>query len=64
MNDGIRKLAAGRPTRRFCDLSAAMAAEDGSPKAEYFCDDKLHMNDAGHTKWAELLTPTFEKLKL
>ena len=64
INEGLRKLAADRPTRRFCDLSAAMAAEDGSPKAEYFCDDKLHMNDLGHSKWSELLKPILNEMNV
>jgi len=64
MNEGIRKMASEHKNTHFCDLSTALANPDGSPKPEYFADDKLHMNDAGHTKWAELLTPIFEKLKL
>ncbi|MCX7009376.1 MAG: GDSL-type esterase/lipase family protein [Kiritimatiellaeota bacterium] len=64
MNTGIRQLAAEHATAHFGDLSTALANADGSPKLEYFAADKLHMNDAGHIKWAELLTPIFEKLKL
>jgi lysophospholipase L1-like esterase len=63
MNEGIAKLASERGTNTyFCDLYTALANEDGSPKLEYFAADKLHMNDAGHKKWAELLMPFFEKL--
>jgi lysophospholipase L1-like esterase/beta-glucanase (GH16 family) len=64
MNEGIRKMASEHKNAHFCDLYAALASADGSPKFEYFADDKLHMNDAGHTKWAELLTPIFKTLKL
>jgi lysophospholipase L1-like esterase len=64
MNEGIRKLSSEGKNRHFCDLYAALANADGSPKPEYFADDKLHLNVAGHAKWAELLTPIFEKLKL
>ena len=64
MNEGIRKMASEHKNTHFCDLYTALANADGSPKSEYFADDKLHMNDAGHAKWAELLTPLFEKLKL
>ena len=64
MNDGIRKLAAERKSRRFCDLYAATAQPDGAPNPEYFAADKLHLSPAGHKKWAELLTPIFEELKL
>jgi len=64
MKEGIRKMASEHKTTHFCDLYTALANEDGLPKPEYFAADKLHMNDAGHTKWAELLSPIFEKLKL
>ena len=64
MNQGVRKMASERKNTHFCDLYSALANADGSPKPEYFADDKLHMNDAGHAKWAELLTPIFEKLKI
>lgn len=64
INEGIRKMASGHKHTHFCDLYAALANPDGSPKPEYFTDDKLHLSAAGHTKWAEVLTPIFEKLKL
>jgi lysophospholipase L1-like esterase len=64
MNEGIRKMAAEHKHMHFCDLYEALANSDGSPKPEYFADDKLHLNDAGHSKWAELLMPLFEKLAL
>jgi len=64
MNDGIRKMASGHQNISLCDLYPILVNEDGSPKLEYYFDDKLHLNDAGHAKWAELLTPIFEKLKL
>jgi lysophospholipase L1-like esterase len=64
MNEGIRKMAAAHKDTSFCDLYAALANPDGSPKLENYFEDKLHMNDAGHAKWAALLIPIFEKLKL
>lgn len=64
MNEGIRKLASERPNTYLCDLYAALVETDGAPKPEYFVADKLHLSDAGHTKWAELLNPIFAKLKL
>ncbi len=64
MNEGIRKLAAEHKTTRFCDLYTATADAEGSPQPEYFVNDKLHLSDAGHVKWAELLTPILDQLKL
>jgi len=64
MNDGIRKMASEHKNTHFCDLYTAAANADGSPNPDYFVADKLHLSDAGHARWAELLTPIFEKLKL
>jgi|GEM_PF-783169 len=64
MNDGIRQLASAQPNRHFCDLYPAVVDADGGPKPEYFVEDKLHLSDAGHTKWASLLMPLFEQLRL
>jgi lysophospholipase L1-like esterase len=64
MNEGIRKMAFEHKNTYYCDLYTATANADGSPNLEYFATDKLHLNDAGHTRWAELLTPIFEKLNL
>jgi len=61
MNEGIRKMASEHKTTHFCDLYSAVVDADGSPKAEYFAADKLHLSDDGHAKWAELLTPILEK---
>jgi lysophospholipase L1-like esterase len=64
MNQGIRKIASERKNTYFCDLFAATANEDGSPKLECFAPDKLHLASPGYAKWIELLTPIFEKLNL
>jgi lysophospholipase L1-like esterase len=64
MNEGIRKLASEHKNTYFCDLYTATANADGSPNLVYYAADKLHLSAAGHAKWAELLTPIFEKLGL
>lgn len=64
INEGIQKLAAEHKNTRFCDLYTALANADGTPRLEYYANDKLHLNDAGHARWAELLTPIFDKIKL
>ena len=64
MNQGIRQQAGERKNTYFCDLYGSLANEDGSPRLEFYFDDKLHLNDAGHGRWAALLTPTIEQLKL
>lgn len=62
MNEGLRKLASEHKGTHFCDLYTALANADGSPRLEYFAEDKLHMSAAGHARWAGLVMPWFEKL--
>lgn len=64
MNEGLQKLSSQTKNTYICDLYTALAKEDGSPIPEFFAEDKLHMNAAGHTKWAQLLMPILEKLQL
>jgi hypothetical protein len=46
----------------LCDVYAAMANEDGSPKLENFGLDKLHLAKARYDNWTALLTPILKKL--
>ncbi|HCE45266.1 MAG TPA: hypothetical protein DET40_17135 [Lentisphaeria bacterium] len=62
LNAGIVKAAEGRKNVAICDLYAVMANADGTPKGEYFGEDKLHMVKAGYDKWTETIKPVFEKL--
>jgi lysophospholipase L1-like esterase len=57
MNESIRQIASDHKNAHFCDLYTPLANADGSPKPEHYADDKLHMSDAGHAKWAALHRP-------
>jgi lysophospholipase L1-like esterase len=60
----IAGVGAGRENVTVLNLFAVFSAPDGSPLPEYFAPDLVHLNAAGYKKWAELLHPVFEKLKL
>jgi len=62
LNDAIKKLAESHKNVTLCDLYAAMANDDGSPKLENFGPDKLHPVRAGYENWTKLLTPILDKL--
>ena len=62
LNSEIKKLAETHKNVVLCDLYAAMANEDGSPKLENFGPDKLHLAKPGYDNWAALLTPILKKL--
>ena len=62
LNREIKKLAESHKNIVLCDVYAAMANEDGSPKPENFGPDRLHMAKPGYERWKALLTPIFDKL--
>ena len=62
LNARIKALAAGKPHVGLCDVYAAAANTDGTPRGELFVEDKLHFSTAGHQRVAEALKPIHEKL--
>jgi lysophospholipase L1-like esterase len=34
-----------------------MANPQGQPTADYFLEDRLHLNEAGYKRWAEAIKP-------
>jgi lysophospholipase L1-like esterase len=47
---------------QYLDLWPALAAEDGSIRADY-SDDSLHLNDEGYQAWLAELRPALERLR-
>ena len=41
----------------FVDVFPAMIGDDGTPRADLFVKDGLHLNDKGYTLWTSILTP-------
>ena len=64
LNARIAKVAAGRENVTVLNLFAVFSTPDGTPIPEYFAPDLVHLNAAGYKKWAEVLLPVFEELKL
>lgn len=62
LNEELKKAAATHKNVTLLDLYAAFANDDGSAKADFFAEDRLHMARPGYVKWAELLAPILEKL--
>lgn len=60
----IAQVAAGRENVTLLNLFAVFSEPDGAPIPAYFAPDLVHLNAAGYKKWAEILLPVFEKLKL
>jgi lysophospholipase L1-like esterase len=41
----------------FVDIDKPMLGDDGTPRAELFLDDGLHMSEAGYKIWSDLVRP-------
>lgn len=61
INQLITELVAGNSQVTLLDTWQPFADDKGNAKAAEF-PDLLHPNDAGYTKWAEILRPTLLKL--
>lgn len=64
LNARITAFAAGKEQLELLSLFPLLANADGSPKAECFEADRIHLAAPGYKIWAEALRPTFAKLKI
>ncbi len=56
-NRQIAEIAAADPQQTFVDIATPMLGDDGTPRAELFLDDGLHLNDEGYQLWTSLVQP-------
>jgi lysophospholipase L1-like esterase len=56
-NDLVRAYADEHPLVDYVDVFTPMLAADGSPRAELFRKDELHLNDAGYALWRKIIRP-------
>ena len=56
-NDLVRAYADGHPLVDYVDVFTPMLAADGSPRAELFRKDELHLNDQGYALWRKIIRP-------
>lgn len=60
-NKIIRKFLAGKKKTAFIDVYSKMLNADGSPMAEIFVEDRLHMNPKGYAIWKKTIEPYLSK---
>lgn len=60
-NQRIRKLIQQSPRAHYVDTAAALLNEQGRPDAQYFVDDKLHLNEAGYARWTSLVRKSLDQ---
>jgi lysophospholipase L1-like esterase len=46
----------------FSDLGTPLLGPDGTPAADLFLKDQLHLNDRGYAVWGKALTPVLQKI--
>jgi lysophospholipase L1-like esterase len=56
-NDLVRAYATEHPLVDYVDVFTPMLAADGSPRAELFRNDALHLNDQGYALWRGIIRP-------
>ena len=55
INATLREIALTTENTWFIATAQHYLNADDTPKKEYFVDDKLHLNEKGYRKWAELI---------
>ena len=56
-NNLVRAYAEQHPLVDYVDVFTPMLAADGSPRAELFRKDQLHLNDQGYALWRKIIRP-------
>jgi lysophospholipase L1-like esterase len=64
LNQLIVASAQGRTHVAVLDLYTLLADPDGSPHAEYFAADKLHLSPAGQKRWRDALAPLLKRFDI
>ena len=60
INATLREVALSSDNTWFVTTAEHYLNADGTPKTEYFVDDKLHLNELGYKKWATLIKSSLD----
>jgi len=61
INRQMQKLAERNPRVRFVDVNPVLVSADGTPRAELFMNDQLHLRAPAYEEFAKILKPVLEK---
>jgi len=53
----VRGYVDTHPGVEYVDVFTPMLSADGSPRAELFRKDELHLNDQGYALWRKVILP-------
>lgn len=59
-NAAIKEYLSTQPRTAYVDVWPVMLGQDGTPRAEIFVEDRLHMNADGYTLWAPLISKVLD----
>ncbi len=57
----IKAIADASDLIAYVDADLPLIGPDGTPRADLFVEDDLHLNDAGYRIWADLIAPYLEE---
>jgi hypothetical protein len=46
----------------YVDVEAALLGPDGQPRADFYTENRLNLNDRGYEAWTTSVRPTVERL--
>ena len=61
-NDVVRKIAAEDPRVEYVDVESALLGVDGRPRAEFYAENGLNLNEPGYAAWNEAVCRVVEQL--
>ncbi len=56
-NQLLSEVCAKNPQLTFIDIASPMLTNEGLPRKELFCNDRLHMNRQGYEIWRDTIRP-------
>lgn len=58
----VRTWLATDPLAAFVDVEAALLGPDGQPRAEFYTENRLNLNERGYEAWTAASRPTIERM--
>jgi hypothetical protein len=57
----VKQFIAGDPLVAYVDVDAPLIGADGSPRADFFVDNGLNLNERGYVAWTDAVRPVVER---
>lgn len=57
----VKDFVAGDPLVAFADVDAALIGSDGAPRADFYVENGLNLNERGYAAWTDAVRPVIER---